>query len=105
MDDHSYQISESVVETEDLQKTKKPSLYRVLLLNDDYTTMEFVVHILEFVFHKSPVEATQIMFHVHKNGSGLAGTYTREIAETKVNTVLELARKSKFPLKCIMEKE
>lgn len=96
---------ESGIENEIRQKTKKPSLYRVLLLNDDYTTMEFVVEILESVFHKSSVEATQIMFHVHKSGSGLAGIYTREIAETKVHVVQELAHKNKFPLRCIMEQE
>src|SRR5271169_1241483 len=100
----SDQKFESGVETEIRQETQKPSLYRVLLLNDDYTTMEFVVQILESVFHKSSVEATQIMFLVHKNGSGLAGVYTREIAETKVDIVQELARKNKFPLKCIMER-
>ncbi len=96
---------ESGIETEIRQKTKKPSLYKVLLLNDDYTTMEFVIQILESVFHKSSVEATQIMFHVHKNGSGLAGVFTREIAETKIHVVQELARKNKFPLKCVMERE
>jgi len=87
------------------QELKKPPLYRVFLLNDDYTTMDFVVSVLEKVFHKSTVEATQIMLHVHKNGKGLAGTYTREIAETKVGTVHTLAREREFPLKCSMEKE
>ena len=96
---------EEGLEVETRQRTKKPSLYKVLLLNDDYTTMEFVVHVLESVFHKSTVEATQIMLHVHKNGSGLAGVYTRDIAETKIATVHELARKRRFPLKCIMERE
>lgn len=87
------------------QETKGPSLFRVLLLNDDYTTMDFVVSILENVFHKSPVEAAQIMLNVHKNGMGLAGVYTREIAETKVALVIELAVRNGFPLKCRMEKE
>ena len=87
------------------QELKKPPLYSVFLLNDDYTTMDFVVSVLEKVFHKSTVEATQIMLHVHKNGKGLAGTYTREIAETKVGTVHTLAREREFPLKCSMEKE
>lgn len=87
------------------QETKTPSLYRVFLLNDDYTTMDFVVYILEKIFHKPLVEATQIMLHVHKNGRGLAGVYTREIAETKVDAVHGLAQKSGFPLKCGMEKE
>jgi ATP-dependent Clp protease adaptor protein ClpS len=86
-------------------ETKTPSLYKVFLLNDDYTTMDFVIHILEEVFHKHLVEATQIMLHVHKNGRGLAGVYTKEIAETKIDTVHTLARKSAFPLKCGMEKE
>jgi ATP-dependent Clp protease adaptor protein ClpS len=85
-------------------EVKSPSLYRVFLLNDDYTTMDFVIEILEDVFHKSAVEAAQIMLLVHKNGKGLAGVYTREIAETKIHNVNEFARKSDFPLKCIMEK-
>lgn len=86
-------------------KTKKPSLYKVFLLNDDYTTMEFVVHILEKVFRKSRVEATEIMLQVHKNGKGLAGIYTKDIAETKVANVQELARENQYPLRCLMEKE
>lgn len=101
----SNQTFEAGTEVDTRHETKKPSLYKVVLLNDDYTPMDFVVHVLESVFHKSTIEATQIMLNVHRKGSGLAGVYTREIAETKVNTVQELARKSKFPLKCIMEKE
>jgi len=93
------------IKTEELQEVKTPPLYKVFLLNDDYTTMDFVVYILERVFHKSPVEATQIMLHVHKNGKGLAGVYTHEIAETKITTVHELAQQHGFPLKCTMEKE
>ena len=85
-------------------EVKPPSLYRVFLLNDDYTTMDFVIEVLEGVFHKSAVEAVQIMLHVHKNGKGLAGVYTREIAETKTHNVNKLARKRDFPLKSIMEK-
>lgn len=96
---------EAGVRAETRRKTEKPPLYRVILLNDDYTPMDFVVVVLESVFHKSSVEATQIMLHVHKKGSGLAGVYTREIAETKVNTVHELARNKQYPLKCVMEKE
>ena len=88
-----------------LQETKEPSLYKVILLNDDYTTMDFVVRILETVFSKPPAEATRIMLSVHKKGSGLCGVYTREIAETKVVAVHDLAGQSGFPLKCIMEKE
>lgn len=86
------------------QKTSKPPQYSVLLLNDDYTTMDFVVYVLEKVFHKSPVEATQIMLHVHKRGKGLAGVYTRDIAETKVDKVHRLAQEHEFPLRCEMEK-
>lgn len=96
---------EEGVEVETRQRTRKPSLYKVLLLNDDFTTMDFVVHVLENVFHKSTVEATHIMLQVHKNGSGVAGVYTKDIAETKVATVHELAHKRQFPLKCIMERE
>ncbi len=92
-------------ETKERLKTKKPSLYKVFLLNDDYTTMEFVVFVLEKVFRKSPAEAMQTMLHVHKKGIGLAGLYTREIAETKIAEVHERARASEFPLMCIMEKE
>ncbi len=91
-------------EDTDLQ-LKKPQLYSVFLLNDNYTTMDFVVHILETVFHKPVIEATRIMLHVHKNGKGLAGTFTREIAETKMDTVHKIAREYEFPLKCSMEKE
>jgi len=101
----SNQIFEAGAEADTLRETKKPSLYRVVLLNDDYTPMDFVVRILESVFHKSTVEATQIMLNVHRKGSGQAGVYTREIAETKIHDVEELARSNKFPLKCIMEKE
>ncbi len=93
------------LETKEKQEVKSPPMFKVFLMNDDYTTMEFVVQILEKVFRKSIVEATQIMLHVHKNGKGLAGVYTRGIAETKVAKVDELARLSEFPLKCTMEKE
>ena len=87
------------------QKTTKPSMYKVFLLNDDYTTMEFVVEVLERVFGRSKIDATSIMLHVHRNGKGLAGVYTREIAETKIAQVHALARENGFPLKCDMEKE
>ncbi|HQB82362.1 MAG TPA: ATP-dependent Clp protease adapter ClpS [Candidatus Rifleibacterium sp.] len=87
------------------QKTTKPSMYKVFLLNDDYTTMEFVVEVLERVFGRSKIDATSIMLHVHQNGKGLAGVYTREIAETKIAQVHALARENGFPLKCDMEKE
>jgi ATP-dependent Clp protease adaptor protein ClpS len=85
-------------------RTKKPQMYKVILLNDDYTPMEFVVEILKTVFHKEHAEATRIMLHVHQNGMGVAGVFPYEIAETKVRTVDELARQSEFPLKCVMEK-
>lgn len=85
-------------------KLNKPRLYAVFLLNDDYTTMDFVIHILETVFHKPVIEATRIMLHVHKKGKGLAGIYTKEIAETKVATVRKIAREREFPLQCSMEK-
>jgi ATP-dependent Clp protease adaptor protein ClpS len=87
------------------KKVKEPSMYKVLLLNDDYTTMDFVVEVLRFVFHKSVEDATQIMLNVHHNGVGLCGTYPFEVAETKVNTVNALARERGFPLKCTMERE
>ena len=86
-------------------KTKKPSLYKVLILNDDYTPMEFVVHVLERFFGKAREEAVTIMLHVHRNGVGICGVYTFEVAETKVAQVIELARKNQHPLQCTMEKE
>ncbi|MEM6615949.1 MAG: ATP-dependent Clp protease adapter ClpS [Pseudomonadota bacterium] len=86
-------------------KVKKPDLYRVLLLNDDYTPMEFVVHILERFFHKTREQATQVMLHVHNNGVGECGVYTYEVAETKVTQVLDFARKHQHPLQCVMEKK
>ena len=86
-------------------RTKKPSLYKVLLLNDDYTPMEFVVHVLERFFGKGREEATRIMLHVHQKGVGICGVYTFEVAETKVAQVIELARRHQHPLQCTMEKE
>ena len=87
------------------QETKKPELFKVLLLNDDYTTMEFVVEILESVFNKAPAEAYRIMMAVHTQGKGLCGLYPHEIAETKVSSVIELARSNGFPLLAAMEPE
>ena len=84
-------------------ETREPALYKVLLHNDHYTTMDFVVMILESVFHKSQAEATKIMLNVHQKGVGVCGIYPRDVAETKVITVLELARKYEFPLQCTME--
>lgn len=87
------------------QETKKPDLFRVLLLNDDYTTMDFVIEILETVFNKSPADAYRIMMAVHIQGQGLCGVYPFEVAETKVGTVVDLARGSGFPLRATMEPE
>ncbi len=86
-------------------KTKRPSLYKVILLNDDYTPMEFVVFVLESVFGHPQETATKIMLEVHQNGVGVCGVYTYEIAETKVTKVMELARRHQHPLQCTMEKE
>ena len=86
-------------------KTKKPNLYKVLILNDDYTPMEFVVFVLERFFSKGREEATRIMLHVHHKGVGICGVYTYEIAETKVAQVMDLARQHGHPLQCTMEKE
>lgn len=91
--------------TKSKTETKKPSMYKVLLLNDDYTPMEFVVHILQNFFRKAPEEAMQIMLHVHQKGVGICGIYTYEVAETKVAQVIEYARKHEHPLQCTMEKE
>lgn len=82
---------------------REPALYKVVLLNDDYTTMEFVLQVLESVFQKSPAEAYQIMMHVHVNGRGIAGVYPWEVAETKAETVISLAREAGFPLKAVTE--
>jgi ATP-dependent Clp protease adaptor protein ClpS len=86
-------------------KTKKPSMYKVLLLNDDYTPMEFVVLVLQTFFSKSVEEATRIMLHVHQKGVGVCGVYTFEVAETKVTQVMDFARKRGHPLQCTMEKD
>ena len=86
-------------------KVKKPSLYRVLLLNDDYTPMEFVIHVLERFFQKDRDAATRIMLHVHNHGVGECGVFTYEVAETKVTQVMDLARQHQHPLQCVMEKK
>jgi ATP-dependent Clp protease adaptor protein ClpS len=96
------QSHDQVKERVSTQK-KEPSQYKVVLLNDDYTTMEFVILVLETVFDKSPAEAYQIMMHVHVNGRGIAGVYTWEVAETKAEKVVSLARESGFPLKAVTE--
>lgn len=86
-------------------KVKRPNLYRVLLLNDDYTPMEFVILILERFFRKDRDQATMIMMHVHQNGVGECGVYTYEVAETKVTQVMDFARQNQHPLQCVMEKK
>lgn len=93
------------VATKTRTKTKKPSLYRVLLLNDDYTPMEFVILILEEVFNKSREDATRIMLSVHNQGVGECGVYPYEVAETKVTNVMDAARRNQHPLQCVMEKQ
>ena len=86
-------------------KTKKPSLYRVVIMNDDYTPMEFVVFILERIFNKTHDDAYRIMLHVHNHGLGVCGIYTYEVAETKVAQVRDLARRNEHPLRCDLERE
>jgi ATP-dependent Clp protease adaptor protein ClpS len=85
-------------------KTKKPSMYKVIMLNDDYTPMEFVIHVLERFFSKNREEATKIMLHVHQRGVGVCGTFTYEVAETKVTQVMDFARQQQHPLQCTVEK-
>jgi ATP-dependent Clp protease adaptor protein ClpS len=93
------------VVTKTRPKTKRPSLYKVLLLNDDYTPMEFVIYVLERFFNKQREEATRIMLHVHQKGVGVCGVYTYEVAETKVTQVMNFSRQHQHPLQCTMEKE
>ncbi|MBU4318159.1 MAG: ATP-dependent Clp protease adapter ClpS [Proteobacteria bacterium] len=87
------------------EKTEEPPMFRVYLLNDDYTTMDFVIFVLRHIFNKNDEEAVNIMLHVHRNGIGLCGVYSSEIAETKVKEVTGLARENGFPLQCKIEKE
>jgi ATP-dependent Clp protease adaptor protein ClpS len=93
------------VVTKTKPKTKKPPMYKVLLLNDDYTPMEFVVYVLERFFQKNRSDATRIMLHVHQKGVGICGAYTYEVAETKVTQVIDFARQNQHPLQCTMEKD
>ncbi|MGD2029908.1 MAG: ATP-dependent Clp protease adapter ClpS [Desulfobacterales bacterium] len=97
--------TEEEVISETRDEIDEPPMYKVLLHNDDYTTMEFVVEILMLVFNKPPEEAVKIMLNVHQKGIGICGVYTYEVSETKVNTVQDLARQNGFPLKCTMEEE
>lgn len=104
-------MGRNIPETEDAvlsktrDETREPPMYKVLLLNDDYTTMEFVVQVLMLVFNKSLEDATRIMLNVHRKGVGICGVYTFDVAETKVETVRALAKENEFPLKCTMEKD
>ncbi|MBB6226543.1 ATP-dependent Clp protease adapter ClpS [Polymorphobacter multimanifer] len=93
------------VATRTKPKTQKPSLYKVLMLNDDYTPMEFVVHCLQRFFRMSVEDATRVMLHVHQRGVGVCGVFTYEVAETKVNQVIDFAREHQHPLQCTMEKD
>lgn len=86
-------------------RTRKPAMYKVLMLNDDYTPMEFVVHVLERFFQKTREESTRIMLHVHRRGVGVCGVFTYEVAETKVTQVMDLARQNQHPLQCTIEKD
>ena len=104
MNEYSPEIEEDVI-SEVRDEIDEPPMYKVLLHNDDYTTMEFVVEILMLVFNKPPEEAVEIMLDVHQKGIGICGVYTYEVSETKVNAVHSLARDHGFPLKCSMEEE
>lgn len=96
---------EGDVLTKKKSKTRKPKLFKVVFVNDDYTTMEFVVRVLEVIFHKSPAESAAIMLRIHNNGQGIAGVYTREVAETKVEQTMSWARRDGHPLMVTMEPE
>ena len=104
MTSHRDQSGDAVKERIKTEK-KEPTQYKVVLLNDDYTTMEFVVQILEQVFLKTPAEAFRVMMHVHTQGKGLCGLYPHDIAETKIETVHEMAQEHGFPLRADMEPE
>jgi ATP-dependent Clp protease adaptor protein ClpS len=95
----------TAIVTKTRTKTKRPSMYRVLLLNDDYTPMEFVIHVLERFFNKNREDATRVMLHVHQSGVGECGVFTYEVAETKVTQVMDFARRHQHPLQCVMEKK
>lgn len=87
------------------EQIQKPPLYKIIMLNDDYTSMDFVVYVLETIFQKNNEEATKIMFQIHNTGFGICGAFTYEIAETKKKETIELATKYQYPLQCILEKE
>ena len=100
----NFEVDDETIQEEDIE-VREPPMYRVLILNDDYTSMEFVVQILQQVFHKSMIVAERIMLSVHRDGRGVAGIYTKDIAETKIAIVHQLAAQHEFPLRCRMEKE
>jgi ATP-dependent Clp protease adaptor protein ClpS len=97
--------SEDDVTSQTREETSEPPMYKVLIHNDDYTTMEFVVEVLVYVFRKTLEEATRVMLNVHRKGAGVCGVYPYEVAETKVDTVHAIAKQKGFPLKCSMEKD
>ncbi len=105
MADKEDEDGDAAVVTKTRPKTKKPPLYKVLLLNDDYTPMEFVVHVLQRFFGISHAQAVEIMLTVHKKGVAVVGVFSREIAETKVTQVMDYAQRNQHPLQCTMEKE
>ncbi len=104
-DDNDDKGSDTGLLTKTVTKTKKPSMYKVILLNDDFTPMEFVIHILQRFFRMTTQEATEVMLHVHQKGVGICGVFTYEVAETKVNQVLSFAQQNEHPLQCALEKE
>lgn len=103
--DQHGETKDDVLLAEPKAKVKRPSMYRVVLLNDDYTPMEFVVKVLENIYHKRNEDAVKIMLEVHNKGAGQCGVYTHEVAETKVDQTLYLAQQHEYPLQCVMEKE
>lgn len=105
MDEKTPRENDGLVVQEAKPKLQKPQLYKVILLNDDYTPMEFVIVVLERFFHKNREQATQIMLHVHTKGVGVCGVYTRDVAETKVQMVMAFAEENLHPLQCTMEAE
>ncbi|MDA9822357.1 ATP-dependent Clp protease adapter ClpS [Paracoccaceae bacterium] len=105
MSDDPDDIGESDLAVKPRSKSKRPPLYKVMILNDDYTPMEFVVHVLERFFGMSSAQAFEIMLTVHKKGLAVVGVFSHEIAETKVTQVMDFARRHEHPLQCTMEKE
>ena len=104
-DKHSDESPVTGIVVKTKPKIKKPSMYKVIMLNDDYTPMDFVVHVLEFFFQRSRDDANRIMMQVHNKGVGVCGVYTYEVAETKITLVTDFARQHQHPLQCTLEKE